>query len=165
MRAKSQVISGNAGLQSGEDENLTVRTDLENGAAAVADIKILRAVEGHTRGNAHALGIGRHGSVRSDTVNRPIVTRGNVHLSSPVKGDGSCIHQVREERLDVVVGVDLVDGDWNLLPAAARKTNVDVAFSVERRVGDRVQILGNGHCNFDLVRIAGVSVGRYHDGP
>src|SRR4029077_19692347 len=52
MGAKSQMVCGNAWFESCEDEDLAVGANLENGAAAVADVKIVRAVEGNTCRNA-----------------------------------------------------------------------------------------------------------------
>ena len=131
----------------------------------VSDIKIFGAVKSDTCCDAHTLGIGDHIAVRSDTVNGPIKARGHVHLTAPVKGDGGGIHQVHQKRFDFVVGIDLVDGDWNFLSAASRETDVDVALGVERGVGYRVQIVGDQHRNFDLVGIAGVPVSRNYDRP
>src|SRR5580700_4194296 len=87
MGTESQMVSGNAGLESCENKDLTVGTNLEDCAAAVADIKIFRAVEGNAGCNAHPLGVGGHSPVRSDPIDRPIKARRNVHLTSPVKGD------------------------------------------------------------------------------
>ena len=121
MGAERQVISGDAWLESREDEDLAVGTDLENGSAAVADIKILPAVEGNPGRDTHAFGIGGHGPVRRDPVYGSIKARRNVHLSGTVKGNRGSIHQSRDEGLDVVVGIDLVDGNWNLLSARPEK--------------------------------------------
>src|SRR5437899_867869 len=57
VRTKSQVVGGDAGLEGCEDENLAVGCDLENGATAVADIDVCRAVEGDASGDAHAFGV------------------------------------------------------------------------------------------------------------
>src|ERR1700730_2927089 len=164
MGTESQMISGDTWLKSSEDKDLTVGADLKNGPAAVADIKILRAVKGNAGSDAHTLGIGRHGPIRSDAVYGSIKARGNVHLTAWIESDRGSVHQVCQKWLDVVVGVDLEDGDWNFLSSAPGKTNVDVPFSVQRGVGHGVQILGNWNSNFNLMRIAGVSIGRDHDG-
>ena len=50
-------------LQRGEDEDLAVGADLENGAAAVAHVQVLLAVEGDAGGHAHAFHVDRHVAV------------------------------------------------------------------------------------------------------
>src|SRR5712691_9566696 len=82
-----KVISRDARFERGENEGLPIARNLEDGSAAVADVKILRAVKSDPGRNPHALGVGRHGAVRSHTVDRPIVARGNVHLTLAVEGD------------------------------------------------------------------------------
>src|SRR5208282_2999796 len=72
LRAESQVVRGNAWLESCEYEDLAVGADLENSSATVSDIKILRAVEGNAGRDAHALGIRGHGAVGSNAVDVPI---------------------------------------------------------------------------------------------
>src|SRR5579863_8299865 len=71
--AERQVISGDGWLQRGEDVNLPRAADFENGAAAVADVKILFRVEGQPTGDAHAFHINRSASTRRDLVNDAIV--------------------------------------------------------------------------------------------
>src|SRR5579863_2439344 len=87
MGTESQMVSRDTGFESCENKNLTVGTDLENCAAAVADIKIFRAIEGNAGSNTHSLGVGGHGSVRSDPIHCPVKARRNVHLTTTVKSD------------------------------------------------------------------------------
>src|ERR1039457_1225279 len=47
VETEGDVIGGNARLQGREDKNLAVASDLENGSAAVADVEILRGIEGN----------------------------------------------------------------------------------------------------------------------
>src|SRR5208282_2513201 len=51
LGSEGDVIGGNAGLECGEYENLPVARDLENGSAAVADVKILLTIEGNAGGD------------------------------------------------------------------------------------------------------------------
>ena len=70
---EGEMIGRNAGLERGEDENLAVAGDLEDGPAAVAHIEVLSAVEGDAGGDPHALGIRGHGAIGSDAVYGAIV--------------------------------------------------------------------------------------------
>ena len=47
----------------GEDEDLAVAPDLEDGSAAVADVEIALAVEGDAGGDSHAFGVRGHRAV------------------------------------------------------------------------------------------------------
>src|ERR1035438_10329226 len=47
---EGQVVGRHGLLQGGEDEDLAVGTDLEDGSGAVADIEVLLAVEGQAGG-------------------------------------------------------------------------------------------------------------------
>ena len=113
LRAEGEMIGGDAGLERGKDEDLAVARDLENRSAAVADVEVFFAIESDAGGDAHAFGIRGHGSVGRDLVNGFVVARGDIHLTFAVEGDGGRVHHVVEERRDVVVGVDLEDGDGN----------------------------------------------------
>ena len=121
LRAERQVIGGYAGLERGENKNLAVVADLENRSAAIADIKISGAVERDPSRHAHALGVGGHGAVRRDPVHRSVKARGDVHLAGAIEGDRRGVRHLRQERLDVVVGVDLENGHRNFLAPRSRR--------------------------------------------
>src|ERR1051326_6962117 len=140
--SERQVIGGDTRLESGEDKNLAVAGNLEDGAAAIADVEVLVLVKGDAGGDAHALGVGRHGAVGRDLVHRPVVARGDVQLSGTIEGDGGGVHHLAEERTHGVVGLDAVDGDGNLLPARAGERGIDVAKRVDGGIGDGMKILG-----------------------
>ncbi len=159
LRAEGEVIGGDAGLEGGEDEDLAVAGDLEDGAAAVADVEVLLAIEGDSGGDAHAFGVHRHGSVGRDFVDGLIVARGNIHLVIAVESDGGCIHQVTDEGLDVVAGVNLEDGDGSFLAARSGESDVDVAFAIEGGIGDGMEAVRDRNGDLDGMRIADVSVG------
>ena len=48
-------------------------------------------------------------------------------------------------------------------PRDPGESDVDIAFSVERGIGHRMQVLGDRHGDFDLMRIARLSIGRDYD--
>src|SRR5690349_2863837 len=46
IRPEGKMIGRNAGLERREDEDLTVARDLENGAAAIANVQVLLMIKG-----------------------------------------------------------------------------------------------------------------------
>src|SRR5215469_111227 len=109
------MVGGNAGFERGEHENLAVTGNLEDRAAAVADVQVFILVGSDSGGDSHAFGVGRHGAVAGYAVNRAVEARRDVHHSRAVKCDGGGVHHIGQKRLDRVVGVDLEDGHWDLL--------------------------------------------------
>ncbi len=163
VRTNRQMVSGNAGLKGRENKNLAVARDFENGSAAVADVKILRAIERDAGGHTHSFGIGRHRPIGGYAVHRAFETGRNVHLSCAIESDCGGIHHVREKWFDFVAGVNFVNRDWNFLPTRAGKSDVDIPFGIQGRIGHRMQFLGNGRSHLNLLRIAGVPVCRDYD--
>src|SRR3954471_21002889 len=132
IAAEREVIGRDARLQRCEDERLPLAVDLEDGAAAIADVEIFVLVERKSGSNTHALDIGGHVPVRRDFINRTLVTRGDVHLSSAVECDRGCVHQISEKGSSRIVRADLVHGHGNLLSAWAGKSGEDVAVGIYR---------------------------------
>ncbi len=77
------------------------------------------------------------------------MARRNIHLAFAVEGNRGGVHHVAEEWLHVIVGIDLEDRDWNFLAARSGKSHIDVAFAVERGIGDRMKIVGDRNRNFN----------------
>ena len=50
-------------------------------------------------------------------------------------------------------------------PRDPEKGHVDIAFGIKRRIGYRMQVLRDRHCDFDLVRIAGWPLVETTTGP
>ena len=168
--SEGDVVRGNTRFERGEDENLAVAGNLEDGSAAVADIKILVAIEGDSGGDPHAFGVGRHGAVGRDFVDGFVVARRNVHLTLAVEGNRGGVHQIAEKRLDVVVGVDLENRYGNFLSARSGKRHIEVALPIHRGIGNRMKIVGNRNRNFDGMSVADVAIATnavrtYHDWP
>ena len=157
VRAERQVIGGDAGLESGEDVDLAIASDLEDGAAAVADEEIFLGVEGDASGDAHAFGVGGHGAVRGDAIHRAVEARGDVEMAGAIEGHAGRVHHLAEERLDAVVGIDLVDRHRNLLAARPGEGDVEIAFVIDGGIGDRMQVLGDRHGDAHHAFIAGDS--------
>src|SRR5579864_8793633 len=163
LRTERQVIRRNADFKGRKDEDLLIASNLKDGAVAVADVEALLAIERNPGGHAHAFRVGGHGAVGSDPIDGAIVARRDIHLSLAVEGDGGGVHHVINERLDGVVGIDLKDGDWDLLAAGTRDCGVNVAFGVQRGIGYRVKIFGDGDGDLDGVRVAHVAVRGDYD--
>src|SRR5208283_101824 len=161
--AESQMIGRDTRLQHSEDEDLPVTPNLEDGPAAVADVQASLAVKRDAGRNAHALGVGAHGSVLRHAVHRSIVTRGDIEVACAVESHAGRVHHLVQEWLHVVVGVDAVDGDRDLLSAGAGEGNVNVALGVNRWIGNRMQVLCDGYCHAQLPCIALVAIGGNYD--
>src|SRR5579883_307955 len=140
---KREVVGRDGGFQRGEDEDLAVGADLENGAAAVADVKVAFAVEGEAGGYTHAFDVNRHVAVGGDLVDETVVAAGDVEHPLLVEGHGGGVHQLVDERLHVEVQVDAVYGDGDLLAAGAAERRVDIAERVDGGAGDGVEGFGD----------------------
>src|SRR5579864_1832194 len=158
-----QVVRGNTGLQRGKDEHLLVTREFEDGALPVPDVETLLAIERDTCRHTHTLGEGCHGSVGGHPVDGAVVARGNVHLPLTVEGDGGRVHHLDHKRFHGVVGINLEDRDRDFLATGTGECNVEIAFCIQCRIGDRVEIVGNGDGDLDCLRIADVPVGRDDD--
>src|SRR5947209_1809387 len=103
------MISGDTRLQGGEHEDLAVRSNAPNGAAAVADIQIALVIESDSGGYAHPFSIGGHGAIGCYPIDRSVISRRNIELTLRIKSHSRGVHQIREKWLHVVVGINLVD--------------------------------------------------------
>ena len=88
------------GFQRGENENLAVGADLENGAAAVAHVQVLFPVESDARGYSHAFHEYRHVAGGRHLVHHAVVAAGDVQHALRIEGHASGIHQFVDERFD-----------------------------------------------------------------
>src|ERR1035441_5726945 len=141
--AESQVVGRHGLLQGGEDEDLAIGTDLEDGSGAVADVEVLLAVEGQAGGDAHAFHEYRHVTGGGDLVDHAVVAAADVEHAGGVKGEAGRIHQFVEERLGVQVEIDFIDSHGHLLAAGPAEGGVDIAEGIDGRVGDRVEAFGD----------------------
>src|SRR5260370_8220593 len=76
-RMKCQVIRGERRLQRGEHKNFTAGADFENRAAAIADVKIFRVIEGDACGDAHAFNPLLGAALPPDAVNAALASAGD----------------------------------------------------------------------------------------
>src|SRR5882672_8407793 len=133
------MVGGNGRFERGEHIDLPVGRDLENRAAAIAYIEIVFLVEREPGGHAHAFDENRHAAVGGGLIDHAVETAGYVQHALGIEGHGRGVHQIVDERLDVVVEVDFEDRYCHFLPARAAKRGVDVAESVHRWISHRVQ--------------------------
>src|SRR5215470_2889558 len=107
------MVGGQAGLQSGEDKYLAVAGNAPDGSRAVPHIEISFPVKGDSCGYAHAFGISGNRSIWRDAINRAVVPGGDVEKAIAIKSQTGRVHEVGDKRLGVVVGINLVDRNWN----------------------------------------------------
>src|SRR4029077_16814346 len=135
------MIGSDAWLQGSEHEDLAVRSDPPDGPATIANVQIAGFIEGDACGNAHALSVSAQRAIRRHTVDGAVITRGNIKLSLGVKRHARGVHQLREKWLDVVIGINLINGDGDFLSTATRIGDVNVAVAINGRVRDRMEAL------------------------
>ncbi len=141
----ARVIGGDGRLERGEDENLAVRADLENRAAAISDEKIADGVERDARSDAHAFHPELRTAVGRDAMDGSIVAAGNVQVALAVQSQAGGIHEFGDERFYCVIRRDFIERDRHFLPAMAAVGDVNVAFDVHRGIGHGMKIVGNLH--------------------
>ena len=142
------MIGGDGRLQRGEHENLAVGADLENGAAAVADVEVVFAVEGDAGGHAHALDVDRHVAV-GRRLGRRCRRSGWKHRAGRARSNASDggVHQIVDERLHIEVEIDAIDRHRRLLPARSAEGGEDIAERIDGGVGHRMQAVGHQHAD------------------
>ena len=141
IRMKRQVVSGDGRLKRCKNKNLPVRADLENGAAAVADVKIPSMVEGDPRGDTHAFHPLLGAAIRRNAMNGAVVAAGNEKISRAIQREPAGIHQRRDEWLHAVIRGDFVERHRNALAPWPGERDVNVAVAIHRRIRDRMKIV------------------------
>ncbi len=76
--AECEMIGGHRRLQRRENVDLPRAADLENRAAAIADVQVFLGIERQARRHAHAFHINRGIAVRGDLINNSVVAAGDV---------------------------------------------------------------------------------------
>ena len=119
-RPKRQVIGGDGRLQRGEDVDLALRADLENRAAAVADVQILLRRRKRCRWRRPCLRRGPKGCRRPRPCRRCRRTGWRRTAILPDRRPGR-VAFIRSEMKGLTSprGIDLVDGHRRLLAARA----------------------------------------------
>src|SRR5207249_8633167 len=68
LGTEGEMISGDRRFERRENEDLTVGADLENRAAAIADVKIVLFIECEAAGYAHSFDINGQAAIGSDLI-------------------------------------------------------------------------------------------------
>src|SRR6266481_5296177 len=153
-----QMIGSKARLQRGVDEDLAVLRYAPDSSAAISYVKVVAMIESNPGCDSHSFRIRADCAVGVYAIDRAIVTRRDIELAFSVKGKAGRVHQVGDERLYVVIRVNLIDGNGDLLAASAGKRHIHVAFRIERRICNGMKIVRNRLSDFHFVAIADVSV-------
>ncbi len=90
-----QMIGRERRLERGEDENFAVRADLENRAAAIADVEIAAFVERDARGDAHAFDPLHRAAVGRNAVDGAVIAAGNEKIAVAIEWRGPWDSSVR----------------------------------------------------------------------
>ena len=127
----------------GEDVNLAFAADLENGAAAVADVEISFLIERDAGGDAHAFDV--HGEVAAgrDLIHHAVVAAGRVEHAFGVDREAGGVHQIGDQGAGVMVRVDFVNRHGSFLAGRAAEGRVDVAVAVDDGIGNGMQAVGD----------------------
>src|SRR5262249_32935794 len=141
--AECQMVGGDRRFDGGEDEDLALRADLGDRAAAIADVHVALVVEGETGSDTHAFDPNRDCAVRSGLVHDAVEAAGDVQHAIPIEGQAARVHQIVDEGLDVVIQIDLVDRDGHFLAARSAEGGKNIAEGVDGGVRHRVQAVGD----------------------
>jgi len=152
------MVRGNTGLERCKDENLLLRTDLEDAPAAISHIKIASAIECDASRDTHAFQIKRDVAGGVNGINAAVVPARNEKVAGDVEGQTRRIHDFGREGSDGALGRHFVDGNGRLLPAPVAIGDVDIALSVDRGIADRVDVCRQALAHFILKRFAGASI-------
>jgi len=114
--AERQMIGGDGRLHGGEDVDLALPADLENGAAAVADVQKIVLIEGDASGDAHAFHIHREIARRRDLIDKSLMAAGGVKDAVRIPWRGPLAFISRKPRASRDDANDLIDRDGGLLP-------------------------------------------------
>ena len=134
-----EVIGGDAGLEGGVDEDLALRIDFEDGAAAVADEEVAFGVEGGSGGHAHAFSVGGELAGGVDAVDGALGARGDEEVALGIKGQAGGVEDAGDKGRAAAVGADADDGDWSLFAAWAGDGGVDHSGTADGGTGDGMQ--------------------------
>jgi len=157
------VVGGDAGLDGGEDENLAVAGDFEDGSAAVADEEIALAVKCSAGGDTHAFRVEGGFARAVDAVDVALSARGDEEVAFWAEGEAGGVEDSGDERSSAPIGADTDDGDGSLLSALARDGGVDHAGAADSGAGDGVKAAGELAGNFELRAVTDTGGGAHFD--
>src|SRR5690349_21193638 len=92
-----QMVGRYRRFERGEHVNLPLAADLEDGAAAIADVEIAVRIEDDASGHAHAFHINCAVARRRHAVDVPLLAAGNVEHVVVVDGHSAGVHQITDK--------------------------------------------------------------------
>src|SRR4029077_7080665 len=151
---KCQVIRGDGRLKRGKNKNLAARADLENRAAAVANVQIAVVIKSNSRGDAHAFDPLLCAAIGRNAMDGTVVTAGNEEIAHAIERQAPGIYQRSDERLHAVICRDLVKRNGDTLASRAGKRDVNVAVRIDRGVRDGLKVVRNLQADVYGMRLA-----------
>ena len=121
------------------NEDLPLRVDFEDGAAAIADEEIAFRVESRASSDAHTFDIVGEFARGIDAIDVAFSARGDEEVAVGIEGEAGGIENSGDEWSGAAIGADADDGDWRLLAARAGDGGVDHAGAADGGTGDGVQ--------------------------
>ena len=137
------MIGGDRGLDGGEDVNLALAADFENGAAAVADIEEALLIEGDAGGDAHAFDVHGEVSAGRDLVDHAIVAAGGVEHAFGVEARPVAFIRSETSGSGVMMRIDFIDRNGSFLSGRSAEGGVDIAVAVDDGIGTGMQAIGD----------------------
>src|SRR5580704_10779612 len=128
------MIGGQRWLQRREYVNLALAADLENGAAAVADVQITFTVEDDAGGHAHPFHVGGGVACAGNLIYQPVAAAGYVQRLFLIERQTGGVDDVGHQRLRVQSRVDLEHRNRSLDAGPSAEGDEDVARVIHHRV-------------------------------
>src|SRR5256885_15918917 len=138
---KRQVVRGDGRLQRCKNKNLAAWADLENRAAAVANVQIVVVIERDACSDAHAFDPLLGAAIGRDAMDGAVVAAGDKEIAPAVERQAAGIHQRRDEWLHAVISRDFVKRNGNALAARARKRDENIAIDIDRGIRNGMKVI------------------------
>src|SRR5207302_6596996 len=121
--------------------NFAAWADLENRAAAVANVQIVVVIERDACSDAHAFDPLLGAAIGRDAMDGAVVAAGDKEIAPAVERQAAGIHQRRDERLHAVISRDFVKRNGNALAPRARKRDVNIAIDIDRGIRNGMKVI------------------------
>src|SRR5256886_13528940 len=138
---KRQVVRGDGRLQRCKNKNLAAWADLENRAAAVANVQIVVVIERDACSDAHAFDPLLGAAIGRDAMDGAVVAAGDKEIAPAVERQAAGIHQRRDEWLHAVISRDFVKRNGNALAPRARKRDENIAIDIDRGIRNGMKVI------------------------
>ena len=121
-------------LESRENKNFAIRSDLENRSAAITDVQVTDGIKRNARRDAHSLDPLHRFAAWGYAMNRPVVAGRNEKKSLAIDREARRIHQLGEKGFDRLPRRHLVERHRNFLATLPAERDVNISVSVDRRI-------------------------------